>query len=461
MSEECFDILIYVPLKKEDLSENEMKWIDTFQWILSLGFKQITKHKITLSLHFANELPKVKDLMQNKNSVVQILVSTKFQENSLIDDVAAKGSKVIQVICDPKIKDFLNDKGTVINLFDETKNKGINLVDEIHQLKNEIWLKFLDIAYEIRRICDHSKVSEKTKGKIYVAQTSTDQNHNRETIVRELEHLGFEVLPKATFPKNMLQFSDLVHSNLRQCFISVHLIGNYYAPLLESIDVSGIELQNDIFHEVAAELKRENKTIKRFVWIAPDFKPKSEKQKLYVESFKRNIELLKNTEIIQTPIEIFKNIVRTKIVDILSPKQQLTADSVKNKEKQVYLITNDQGNDNYNAIKSQLQKNKIQVLESTNKENKIDLIKEHYFNLINCDALFIDYSVDNNQWLNSKLSDVLKSPGFGRKKDFEVKTVLINTPVTPAIHLQISDLDLLNGDGDISKRINFFIEKLI
>ena len=463
MSNENSDILIYAPFKKENLNENEVNWLKGFQTILETGLHQITKQKISISDFISTEsLFGKKGIAENAKVIIQLLLNNSYDQGNLLSADKLKNIKIIQVNCHPEIKAESPNDFTIVNLFNESTNKTIDLSGHIDELKNEIWLKFLDIAFEIRKeVVIAEKEAKKSRGKIFVAESSTDQNINRETIIRELEHLGFEVLPEGNFPKDMNPFSELVHDNLKQSFLSIHLIGIYYAPLLNNIDISSVELQNDLFHEVAAELKAENKVIKRLVWIPTDIKPKSEKQKLYIESFKRNIELLKNTEIVQTPIEIFKTIIENKAEEILDIKIQTKTESEGVKNKSVYVISNDLNSNTFSDIKQELIKQKLTVLEATQKANKIDLIQEHYYNLINCDALLIDYSVENLQWLSSKLSDILKSPGFGRKRNFLAKSILINTGKSPAINLQIKDLDLINNDKkDISKRLNSFIEKI-
>ncbi len=462
MSNENSDILIYVPFKKEKLNENEINWLNAFQSILEIGLNQISKQKINVSNFISNEsLIGKKGIAESAKIIIQLLLNNSYDQGTILSIDQLKNRKIIQVNCHPEIKDEPFKDCAIINLFDESTNKTIDLSEHIDELKNEIWLKFLDIVFEIKKaVSVAEKETTKSKGKIFIAESSTDQNLNRETIIRELEHLGFEVLPKVSFPKDMIPFSEFVHDNLKQSFLSIHLIGKYYAPLLNNIDISSVELQNDLFHEVVAELKAENKVIKRLVWIPTDIKPKSEKQKLYIESFKRNIELLENTEIIQTPIEVFKTIIRNKAEEILDIKAQTKIKS-EGVNKSVYVISNEVNNKTFSDIKQELVKQKLIVLEATQKANKIDLIQEHYYNLINCDALLIDYSVENLQWLNSKLSDILKSPGFGRKKSFLAKSILINTGKSPVINLQIKDLDLISyAEKDISKRLNSFIEKI-
>lgn len=458
MPDKDFDILIYVPLEEENLSQKDLHWINTFEKILSVGIKQITKQKIKLSKSFYQKEKDIK-VYDKYAGIIQLIVDNNVNSGFLINEQVDK-EKVIQVLCQPDIS--ISDQYIIINLFDEYSSRGLDLTEDISNLKNEIWLKFLDIAYEIRDNLIVDKQSNEFKGKIYVAETSSDQNFNRETIIRELEHIGYKVLPEVNFPKDMMLFSDLVSANMKECFLSIHLVGNNYAPLLNNIDISSIELQNDIFHEVAAELKAKGKIIKRLVWINPDVKPKSEKQRLYIESFKRNIELLENTEIVQTPIEVFKGIIRAKAIEVMQSSGLSDNKEVEdNKDRSVYVISNEHNGSTYASIKSELQKHKFKVLESTAKDSKIDLIQEHYYNLVHCDALLIDYSIHNNQWLNSKLSDIMKSPGFGRKKNFLAKAVFIHTDKNPEVNLNISDLVMFDDKkSSISEKINSFIEKI-
>ncbi len=452
MSNDDSDVLIYIPLKKDKLGEYDLNWINSFQSILETSLQQITRQAINVDKSFLGEII----AGQKFKVLVELLPNADFED---IDEQLFGDKRTIQVNCHPDIIKEISKESFIVNLYDEIKNNPVDITGRIDELKNEVWLKFLDIAYEIREAVTTRRESKRVKGKIFVAETSSEQNVNRETIIRELEHLGYNILPDKHFPKDMNSFSELVHNSMKECFLSIHIIGNFYAPLIKNIDVSSIELQNDLFHEVAAELNTKGQILKRLVWIPPDIKPKSEKQKLYIESFKRNIELLKNTEIIQAPIEVFKTIIEGKAQSILESK---TTKEVDKKEiSSVYLISNNLNSDYYNVMKSELLNHKLDVLEVVDTNNKIELIQNHYYNLINCDALLIDYSVSNSQWLNSKLSDVIKSPGFGRKKDFIVKSVLLNVEETPDINIKISNLDIINNHKkDINQRLISFIEKI-
>ena len=219
MSNKDFDILIYVPFKKENLNENEINWLNAFQSILEIGLNQISKQKISISNFISSEfLTGKKGIAENAKVIIQLLLNNSYDPGNILSADQLKNRKIIQVNCHPEIKSETSKEITITNLFDETTNKTIDLSEHIDELKNEIWLKFLDIVFEIKKaVSVTEKETTKSKGKIFVAESSTDQNFNRETIIRELEHLGFEVLPKVSFPKDMIPFSEFVNGNLKLC----------------------------------------------------------------------------------------------------------------------------------------------------------------------------------------------------------------------------------------------------
>lgn len=457
MSSEKTDILIYIPFKEDELNESEINWIDSFQTILGISLHQITKQETDITRSYLAELATSKKALLEKSNVIIELLSKGFE---MQNQLKLNDKELIRVVCHPELKiDSFSDYS--INLFNETNQKPIDLSENINDLNDEIWLKFLDIAYEVKRQSLPDIKANNLKGKVFVAETSSDQNHNRETIIRELEHMGYQVLPHSGFSKDMATLSDMVYDNLSQAFLSIHIIGNHYAPLLNNIEISSIELQNDLFHEIASERRAQNNPITRLVWIPPNIKPKSEKQKLYIESFKRNIELLQSTEIIQTPVEVFKTVIKNTAKEILNKKTKPTEKVDEQKNKNIYVISNYTDSNIYSKTKEFLAENNIEVTEVASDISSVESIQNHYRNLINCDAILIDYSIDNIQWLNSKLSDIIKSPGFGRKSDFAAKTILVNTDFVPDIKLNIKDLDIVKiEEKDINKILTSFIEKI-
>ncbi len=444
MSEKTENIIVYIPNKEGSLTEKNIYWIDKFQTIISIGLKQIVKSNFNLKLEF-------EDFAQKKNTdeliIIQMFLQNDLNTESVLNENSDhKTSVLINVYCDHEVEQSTS-AGFSIKLYDEVTEKKVDLSEGINELKNDIWLKFLDISYKIKELLYHiNKKPEEALQNIYVAQTSKDQNRNRKIIIRELEHLGYNVLPHKNFSSDLISYSDMVHENIKESVLSVHIFGNNYTPLNKNIEISGVELQNDIFIEVAEELVNQKKNIHRLVWIPPDLKPKSEKQKLYIESFKRNIELLRNTEIIQAPVEVFKNIIKNKIIILNSVKEEISISENK-KANSVYIISSNENEKYLKEIEQEFSKNKISVLVIANSQDKIELLREHYHNLINCDGILIVYPNDNKQWLNSKLSDILKAPGFGRKKPFLFKTILHDSGNAPEFNIKINDLEVLYANG--------------
>lgn len=460
------DILIYLPYDQSQLSERSIQWLNSFRHIIEICFKQIVKKDFRVLQFFANNLQTLQKDEFDGNIVLQLFLSNEFNKNDLLSDhgvnIQPDEKLMFNLICFPEftIDDYqANSSDNQINFFDEALKKSFDLNSNINALKNEVWLKFLDISLKIRKYLEKGDKKKSIKnGIIYLAETSHDQDYNRDILKRELEHQAYTLLPDGKLSDDLIQSSEQVHESLAKSFLSIHIIGNNYAPLIKNVEISSVELQNDLFNEVLAENAND---IHRLVWIPVDIKPKSEKQKQYIENFKRNIELLKNTEIIQTPIEIFKNIVKKKAVELSKTKYKDKENQKVDSQKKVYIINNGTDGNTLEVIRKKLKDNRIDVLETSTHEDKIEHIKTHYANLVQCDAILIAYSSKNVQWLNSKLSDVLKAPGFGKRNRFLVKNIFNFTIEKPLIYLKVLDLEVHNLQKDeTEKKVKSFIEKI-
>jgi hypothetical protein len=454
MSTESFNVLFYVPYNTEQINDADITWLDNFQSILRISTEQILKQEIIISNPFGKKNNIVKD-PNDFDIIIQFILHEDYLLEKCIQQNVPKTDQLrIQLICKPNINiSGLNQLHNIktFDIFDHSRKGANDLI--IKNLNNDIWLKIIDITHELKvHLVQRKKKSEKI---IFIAETSPDQKNNRQNLIREFTHLGFRVVPDNELPNDMMQFTEQASDLMNDAVLSVHIIGNEYAPLLENIEVSKVEIQNDIFSEIAAS----NRLIKRFVWIPPNLKPKSEKQKQYIESFKRNIELLVNTEIVQAPIELFKSILKENL-DVSEKANNITFDKQEQKGKTVYLIHSDDAENRAKEIKTILKKNNIQLLDNSNSTNKIEQIQQHKKNLVKCDLVFILYSSENEQWLHSKLNDIVKSPGFGKTNAFDLKVLLLDTDKKPMILSSLKDLQVIDiKNKNISEPISSLIEK--
>ena len=66
--------------------------------------------------------------------------------------------------------------------------------------------------------------------------------------------------------------------------------------------------------------KENNEDFSRLIWISPDLNRRNERQKRFIETLKRDVEGQEGTEILQTLLEDFKNIIREELEDASEKK---------------------------------------------------------------------------------------------------------------------------------------------
>jgi len=87
----------------------------------------------------------------------------------------------------------------------------------------------------------------------------------------------------------------------------------------------------------------------------------------------------------------------------------------------------------------------------------------HQSNLNRCDAVMVYMKRVSEKWVNSKAHDVLKSPGFGRKKVMRSKVVLVEkgSKLRDHMFLRENDFTVLHNTGEyLSETLRPFTSKL-
>ena len=56
----------------------------------------------------------------------------------------------------------------------------------------------------------------------------------------------------------------------------------------------------------------------------------------------------------------------------------------------------------------------------------------HETSMVLCDAVLIFYGTASEHWVRMKLFDILKAPGWGRRRPFEATAVWVAGPSTPS-----------------------------
>ena len=176
------------------------------------------------------------------------------------------------------------------------------------------WAKVLDLAFDLGNKISSNEIEVSYKHAIYLAQTNPEQFESRDAIRSELIHRGFTVYPTHFLEGPVDKLSGQISEYLEKCSMSIHIVGNTYGPLVEGSDNSLVELQCRLAAKRwrLASQKNGEKAFQRIVWLQPGIKPTDERHRLFVGSL-RIEEKDESSEIVQTPIEDLKTVLREKI----------------------------------------------------------------------------------------------------------------------------------------------------
>jgi len=185
------------------------------------------------------------------------------------------------------------------------------------RLEDVVW----DICLLIKELEQPAEVKhpenppEKT---VYLAETTSDMEEDRENIRRDLTLQGYTVLPDRPLPYLLKDgdFRDSVREYLMRCKLSIHLIGNRYGPIPEDEEQSIVELQNDL----AAEQCR-NGQLTHLINIPPrlDKETGSARQYEYISALQNNAPQVQGTELLKIGLEDFKTVIQDTLGKINEP----------------------------------------------------------------------------------------------------------------------------------------------
>jgi len=304
--------------------------------------------------------------------------------------------------------------------------------------EREFWMKMVDIVYDLHEthlasqgLDDSSMVRPiQDRKTVYLAETGHDMTIQRNIIKRELQRYGFRVLPSRALPPSTQEIDEQVRKALDESSLAIHLIGTAYGDIPDGSQQSVVDIQNQLAAEWS-RTKREKSKLKnetyRFIWIAPNLRAASEKQLAFIENVKRDIAALEGAEILQTPLEDFKNIIREELFSggkRTSGIYQDIEDSGGDGQN-VYLIHDKVDQESVASLKKEIEQMGYTVLEPTFQGELLDMREGHIQNLRRFDFALVYQGLVNDQWVRMKLLDLMKAPGFGRTKPILNKGVII------------------------------------
>jgi hypothetical protein len=323
----------------------------------------------------------------------------------------------------------------------------------------KFWSKLVDLAYDITDILQDLTETGKTSAasrevpSVYLAETTFDQTENRDMLKRELQHLGFRVLPMMHIPEEAEKAKQSIDQILKQSVISVHLLGAWYGDFIKNSKYSFVDFQIKTVKDYIAAKENQNKPM-QVIWIPNDIKPTDQRQSLYLKRLKRD-EAQHMTEIIETPFEVFKTILNARLNELLNPEIRSVAE--KNK---LYVIYEKFSGSKMSEYTQLLRSKGFDILEPDHYNGEFMPISKHIQNLLIADAVLIYKGDSTMEWLNSKIRDLVKAPGYGKSKPFRAVEIISRQKTADKSLLFLKSVPV-NWDEEINLEvINHFIDHL-
>jgi hypothetical protein len=301
--------------------------------------------------------------------------------------------------------------------------------------------KLLDLAFDISESikCAANKKSEDDEVRyVYLGLTSFDQEDSRDEIRRELHHNGFKVLPNLDMPDTSEEFKNVMLANLKRTDFAVQIMGSQYGDLLKGSKYSMPDFQNQIIKEY--QKNGENRLFKRLIWIPQNVKISDQRQALYLKRLRRD-EAEMNTEIIESPLENFKTVLADKIGQTNHTEQPKYENISK-----VYLLTEEDPEEEYEQLYSTLALSGLRVYTLDYTE-QIGIYTRHLQFLRISDAIIVFQQNSNEYWLRSKLRDIIKAPGIGKREPYKKVVIISKIKPDPELLKMInSKIEIINKE---------------
>ena len=445
-------LILFADRDNEIANKSQAGWVTHFKKFLELMLMQVLgeKPKILLKSEFDSMAsPK----LDNAAVVVNILSQDFIKSGQCLDNLeafykAAESSnnrnRVFKVFKTPlslneqppRLRELI---GYEMYQLDSDSGEVREYTDYFStEAERQYWMKMVDLAYDIFDTLSQLRGESKSEVKniykrktIFLAETGHDLSVQRNIIKRELQRHGYIVLPNQTLPGFAADLEKMVRKDVEESSLSIHLIGSAYGEIPEGADRSIVDLQNKYAAEKSHKVSKDH--FSRLIWISPTLNNASERQKAFIDNIKRDVDAQEGAEILQTPLEDFKNIVREELLDTHEKKALDETGG-----KSVYLVHDRIDHQDVKPIIEAIEKNGYKVLIPEFEGELLDLRQKHIDNLRNFDAAIIYKGKVNEQWVRMKILDLLKPLALEERSLLKEKHYLLHrVHVLTWMHLRI------------------------
>jgi len=332
------------------------------------------------------------------------------------------------------------------------------------EAERQYWMEMVNLCYDIYEsliILRNGSKSREVKNfyrrkTVYLAETCHDLSVQRDVLFRELQRSGYTVLPNHKLPGNINDLEKAVRNDLAAATMSIHLIGCAYGDIPEGSDRSLQDVQNRLASERSNSAREHSEDFSRLIWITPDLHLANERQKRFIETLRRDVEAQEGAEILQTMLEDFKNIIREELEDAAEKKGVEETGG-----RAIYLMHDKVDHNEVKPFIDVIKNSGFSVLMPPFDGELLELRQKHIENLRNLDGAIIYKGKVNDHWVRMKVLDLLKAPGFGRKKPILGKAIVSTSgTIDDPEPFKSQNLRVIQGDETQSlESVRSFLEE--
>jgi hypothetical protein len=303
------------------------------------------------------------------------------------------------------------------------------------QLKQRFFERVYDLAYDTSQLL---RTMQQVRGRgatlganpnrqwIYLATTTSDVQDERDRIRRELLERGHIVLPDAPLPMLSRDAESTIRQCLEKCTIAIHLLGRHYGvtPEDSSESIPALQLR------LTAEETSARAALQRLIWLEGGGSIADQRQHEFIRRVQEDPTLHHRAEMIEGNL----NLLKQDLIRRLSPPppqerpKALPSHQAPAGAPKLYLICDAKDEPQVEALEDYLFDQGLEVSLPAFDGDDAVAASLHQDNLLSCDAVLVYYGSAPKSWVDIKLRELLKAPGYGRPRPIAVQAVYIAPP---------------------------------
>jgi serine/threonine protein kinase len=304
---------------------------------------------------------------------------------------------------------------------------GAHLKQRFHERVYDLAHEVCEVLRILRQLKSHEGAASQGKGPrqwVYLATTTSDLQDERDRIRRELLERGHIVLPDAPLPAMASDVERAVEACLERCTLAIHLLGKHYGvtPEDSAESVQALQVKLTAKHGRSSPLQR-------VMWIPGGNVSTDPRQEAFLRQVEEDPELHRQADIIEGNLSLLK---QDLIRRLTPPREEKAAPSQSVARAagvpKLYLISDPTDEAASEAIEDHLFNRGIEVCLPAFDGSEADAEALHRENLLTCDAVLVYYGAAPRAWVDIKLREVLKAPGYGRAAPIAHQAVYVAPP---------------------------------